>query len=72
MAVGASVPLEVLLDRPGLGQLAWQSATGRDLPVLVVLTWMVASATLVANLAGDLGSQWWAARLSGRRQGARA
>jgi peptide/nickel transport system permease protein len=63
MALGASVPLEVLCDRPGVGQLAWQSATGRDLPVLVVLTWLVSAITLVANVAGDLGSEWSAARL---------
>ena len=63
MAIGVLVPLEVLGDRPGIGQLAWQSATGRDLPVLVVLTWMVAGVTLVANLAGDLGSEWSAERL---------
>jgi peptide/nickel transport system permease protein len=63
MAIGASVPLEVLCDRPGVGQLAWQSATGRDLPVLVVLTWLVAGITLVANVAGDLGSEWSSSRL---------
>jgi peptide/nickel transport system permease protein len=63
MALGATVPLEVLCDRPGVGQLAWQSATGRDLPVLVVLTWLVAGITLVANVAGDLSSEWSAARL---------
>ncbi len=63
MALGAVVPLEVLCDRAGVGQLAWQAAVGRDLPVLVVLTWVVAGMTLVANLAGDLGSEWSAARL---------
>ena len=63
MALGAVVPLEVLCDRAGVGQLAWQSATGRDLPVLVVLTWLIAAATLVANAAGDLGSEWSSARL---------
>ena len=68
MALGASVPLEVLCDRPGVGQLAWLSASGRDLPVLVALTWLVAGVTLVANLAGDLSSEWSAARL-GRAPG---
>ena len=63
MALGAVVPLEVLCDRPGLGQLAWQSASGRDLPVLVVLTWFIAAVTLVANTAGDLASEWSASRL---------
>ena len=63
MALGAVVPLEVLCDRPGLGQLAWQSAAGRDLPVLVALTWLIAGVTLVANTAGDLASEWSASRL---------
>lgn len=63
MALGAAVPLEVLCDRPGIGQLAWQSATSRDLPVLVVVTWLAAAVTLAANVAGDVGSQWSAARL---------
>ncbi len=65
MALGAAVPLEVLCDRPGLGQLAWQSASGRDLPVLVVLTWFIAGVTLVANVAGDLASEWSASQLRG-------
>ncbi len=68
MALGAAVPIEVLCDRPGIGQLAWQSATGRDLPVLVVLTWLVAGITLVANAAADLGSEWSLERL-GRAPG---
>jgi peptide/nickel transport system permease protein len=67
MAFGAAVPLEVLCDRPGLGQLAWQSATGRDLPVLVALTWVVAGFTLVANTAGDLASEWSSSRLGEAR-----
>jgi peptide/nickel transport system permease protein len=67
LALGASVPLEVLCDRPGLGQLAWQSASGRDLPVLVALTWVVAGFTLVANTAGDLASEWSSSRLGGAR-----
>jgi peptide/nickel transport system permease protein len=71
MALGAAVPIEVLCDRPGLGQLAWQSAVGRDLPVLVVLTWLVAGVTLAASAAGDLGSEWSTARL-GRAPGGAA
>ena len=71
MALGAAVPLEVLCDRPGIGQLAWQSATGRDLPVLVALTWLVAGVTLVANAAGDLASEWSLSRL-GRAPGGAA
>lgn len=67
LALGAAVPLEVLSDRPGLGQLAWQAAISRDLPVLVALTWVIALITLLANAAGDIGAEWAACRLSGRR-----
>src|SRR5438309_1642794 len=35
LAFGASIPVEALADSPGLGQLAWQAAMGRDVPVLV-------------------------------------
>jgi peptide/nickel transport system permease protein len=51
-ALGASVPIEVLCDQPGIGQLAWQAALGRDLPVLVALTWIAATITLIANMVG--------------------
>jgi peptide/nickel transport system permease protein len=43
LAVGAVVPIEVICDVPGLGQLAWKAALARDLPVLVVLTLLVAT-----------------------------
>jgi peptide/nickel transport system permease protein len=52
LALGASVPIEVLCDHPGIGQLAWQAALGRDLPLLVGLTWIAATLTLTANAAG--------------------
>ena len=41
LAFGAAIPLEVVCDSPGLGHLAWQAATARDLPVLVALTLLV-------------------------------
>lgn len=37
-ALGASIPVEVLSGRPGLGLLAWQSAMERDLPVVIAVT----------------------------------
>jgi peptide/nickel transport system permease protein len=54
LAMGAAIPIEVLLDSPGLGQLAWQAALGRDLPVLVNLTLFVTLLTLLANSSADL------------------
>jgi peptide/nickel transport system permease protein len=61
LALTASIPVEALCDVPGIGQLAWQAALGRDLPVLVAVTLLVTAVTLAANLAGDwtaaIGSQ---------------
>ncbi|MDQ6707569.1 MAG: ABC transporter permease [Acidobacteriota bacterium] len=54
LAFGASIPIEVVCDSPGLGQLAWQAALGRDLPLLVALTLVVTAVTLLANAASDL------------------
>lgn len=58
LALGASVPVEVLADVPGIGQLVWKAASGRDLPVLVSLTMLVTGVTLTANALADLGIAW--------------
>jgi peptide/nickel transport system permease protein len=57
MAVGASIPIEVFCDSPGLGQLAWQGALNRDLPLIVSVTFLIALLTLAANMVADLGSR---------------
>jgi peptide/nickel transport system permease protein len=49
LAFSAALPIEVVADSPGLGQLAWQAALGRDLPVLVTVTGLLATITLLAN-----------------------
>ncbi len=54
IAFGASIPIEVLCDFPGIGQLAWKAALARDLPVLVSLTILVAAFTQLTNSASDL------------------
>lgn len=54
MAFGAAIPVEVLCDLPGIGQLAWKAALARDLPVMVSLTILVAAFTQLANAASDL------------------
>ncbi len=38
VALGAIVPVEVIFNVPGLGQLAWVAAMNRDLPVLLTVT----------------------------------
>lgn len=54
LAFGASIPVEALADSPGLGQLAWQAALGRDVAVLVSLTLMLTAVTVSANVIADL------------------
>jgi peptide/nickel transport system permease protein len=57
VALSACVPLEMILDQPGIGQLAWQAAIARDLPLLVMVTWILAAflilLTSVADGTGD-------------------
>jgi peptide/nickel transport system permease protein len=54
MAFAAAIPVEALCDLPGIGQLAWKAALGRDLELLVSLTMIVTAVTLIANSASDL------------------
>jgi peptide/nickel transport system permease protein len=54
LAFAAAIPVEVLCDLPGIGQLAWKAALGRDLELLVNLTMIVTMVTLLANSAADL------------------
>lgn len=64
IAVGAAIPIEALCGVPGLGQLAWQAALGRDLPLLVSLTGVVAVVTLLANGISDVVNQAWKPRVA--------
>jgi peptide/nickel transport system permease protein len=50
LALGAAIPLEALSDSPGVGQLAWQAALNRDLPLLTSITLFVTLATVGVNL----------------------
>lgn len=54
LALGAAIPVEVVCDYPGLGQLAWRAALARDVPVLVNLTLIIALVTVAANSFSDL------------------
>jgi|SRR6266702_525005 len=54
LGLSAAIPIEALCGIPGIGQLAWQAALGRDLTLLVTLTLLVASLTLIANTVSDL------------------
>jgi peptide/nickel transport system permease protein len=54
IAFGAAIPVEVVCDSPGLGQLAWKAALARDVPLLVNLTLIIALVTVLANSFSDL------------------
>lgn len=54
VAVGASIPVEALCGTAGIGQLAWQAALGRDVPVLLSVSVLVIATTVLANSGSDL------------------
>ena len=56
LALGAAIRLEVLCDQPGIGQLAWQAALGRDLPLLVGLTLVMALVVMSVNTISDIAN----------------
>ena len=60
IAFGAAIPIEALCDSPGLGQLAWQAALSRDLPLIVNVTLVVCLVMLAANALADLAGRAFA------------
>lgn len=54
VALGAAIPVEALCGIAGIGDLAWQAALSRDLPLLVNVTVLVTSVTLLANSSADV------------------
>ena len=53
-ALGALVPIEVVFEVPGVGQLAWSAVMNRDLPVLVAVSFLMA---LVVGCAGLISTR---------------
>jgi peptide/nickel transport system permease protein len=53
IGIGVLLPIEVVSDVAGIGQLAWHAAQARDLPLLVNLTMVVAFVTVCATLISD-------------------
>ena len=53
IGIGVLLPIEVVSDVAGIGQLAWQAAQSRDLPLLVNLTMIVTFMTVCATLISD-------------------
>lgn len=57
IAFGAAIPIEALCDSPGLGQLAWQAALSRDLPLIVNVTLVVTVMVVAANSLTQLAAR---------------
>jgi peptide/nickel transport system permease protein len=54
IALGAAIPIEALCGLAGIGDLAWQAALGRDLPLLVNITVLVTLVTMLSNWGADV------------------
>jgi peptide/nickel transport system permease protein len=61
-ALSVVVPIEVVFDVPGLGQLAWSAAMNRDLPVLLAMTLFMAAGVALASMFADSQAQMEAAQ----------
>ena len=59
VAFGACIPIEVICDSPGVGQLAWHAAMARDLVLLVDITMLVTVVTIFGNSLSDLATALW-------------
>jgi peptide/nickel transport system permease protein len=59
LALGAAIPVEALCGLAGIGQLAWQAALARDLPLLMNITVLVTLVTLLANSSADVIGHVW-------------
>jgi peptide/nickel transport system permease protein len=57
MGFGAAIPMEALCDSPGIGQLAWQAALNRDMPLVMNLTLLVTLITVAANWLANPGER---------------
>ncbi|HTB96879.1 MAG TPA: ABC transporter permease subunit [Terracidiphilus sp.] len=57
-ALSALVPVEVIFNVPGLGQLAWNAAVNRDLPVLLAATMIMAVAVTFAGMTRLQTTNW--------------
>jgi peptide/nickel transport system permease protein len=57
VAFGAAIPIEALCDSPGVGQLAWQAALNRDLPLIMNLTLLITLITVAANMLANIANE---------------
>lgn len=62
--VGGAVITETIFAWPGMGQLAVSSAVGRDYPLVMGLTIVVAMVVIVSNLMVDVAYGWLDPRIT--------
>jgi peptide/nickel transport system permease protein len=53
LALSAAIPMEVILDIPGIGQLAWQAALARDMGLILVLSIILSAMIGFSNTWGS-------------------
>ena len=56
--LSALVPVEVIFSVPGVGQLAWNAAMNRDLPMLLAVTMLMAVAVTFAGMLSGRQAEW--------------
>jgi peptide/nickel transport system permease protein len=56
--VGGAVVTEAVFGWPGMGRLAIEAANGRDYPLIVAITVVVAAVVVVSSLVVDLAYTW--------------
>lgn len=54
LAFGSAIPIEALCDVPGLGALALQAATSRDMPLLCGMSLLITFFVTAVHAVGDL------------------
>ena len=57
VAFSAAIPIEVICDSAGLGQLAWQAALKRDLPLLIDISLLMSLLAGVSSFFADLSRE---------------
>jgi peptide/nickel transport system permease protein len=57
-ALSALVPVEVIFNLPGVGQLAWNAALNRDLPVLLAVMILMALAVTLSGKGPASTAEW--------------
>jgi peptide/nickel transport system permease protein len=56
--VGGAVVTEAVFGWPGMGRLAVEAANGRDYPLIVAITVVIAAVVVVSSLVVDLAYTW--------------